>query len=359
MKDRRHFIWLLALTGGGLLLAGLGLSGCDQQLPTDRLYALHLNRPPSDSDWQRALPHQVTVRGGRLHKTQVFPDIDKDTVHTSTPSCHHGGSLPKPLTVEMRAFYTDRDLYLRLRWTDRTRDDAMDRWQFTGTGWSNDHALEDGFGLMWQPAAHRDEKFSCARACHIDDFGVARSTFHATNKMRLAQPGDWTDLWNWKADRTGRFGFADDRYLDEKGMHGDTPGELLRENSRFRLAGDQQAEPFAEGDAPVYDAEANPVGQHFYPPGTTAPGWLTDLPVGPRADLAARSQWRDGHWTVILRRKLDTGDPRDVVFRVGRQQAVEFGLSVMDNSLNEHYASTSEEQLVLLPPEAGRTVRSN
>ena len=50
----------------------------------------------------------------------------------------------------------------------------------------------------------------------------------------------------------GRYGFADDRYLDAQGMHGDVPGELFRENSRAALQQDPGLQPFAEGDAPVY-----------------------------------------------------------------------------------------------------------
>ena len=83
--------------------------------------------------------------------------------------------------------------------------------------------------------------------------------------------------------------------------------------------------------------------------GSTAPGYLTERPVGSRADVAAHARYRDGHWIVILRRQLDTGDPKDVVFLPGDEAGVAFGLSVMDNTLAQHFASRTEERLVLMP----------
>jgi len=336
----------IVLLGCALSLL-LGLGAC-REIPADRLYALHLGHAPTDADWERALPRTVVVRGGRLHKEVPFADIDEDTVHTTTASCHHGSSLPDPVAVDLRAFYTDGDLYLRLSWSDATRDAAMMEWLFDGETWHNAGGMEDGFGLLWD-GARQFPRFSCSYACHIDDFGVAGANFHAMNKMKLTADGAWLDLWNWKAQRTGRHGFADDRYLDVAGMHGDVPGELFRENSRAALQNDPGSKPFAEGDAPIYDGDGLPIGKEFRPAGTRAPGYLTERPVAGRGDVAAHADHADGRWTVVLRRALDTGDPHDVVFVPGDTLGVAFGLSVMDNTLSEHYASTTDERLVLLP----------
>lgn len=332
------------------------LAGCDRaDVDVDRLYALHLAAPPTASDWQRALPRKIVVRGGRVHKIDVFPDIDKDTVHTSTPSCHHGGAMPKPLDVEMRAFYTDSDLFLQLSWRDLTRDANMHQWQFNGEQWENNAALEDGFGLMWQPPED-NRPFTCTLACHIENFGVADATFHASNRMKLADPDHWFDLWNWKADRTGRLGFADDRYLDDQGLHGDLPGELLRANSQL-LSADPQAKPFGSEDRPVYDGEGQKIGKEFRPAGSLAPGWLVERPGGHRGDVKASAEWTDNRWTVVLRRSLDTGDRHDVRFTPDQPQGFAFGLSVMDHTLSEHYASRGSERLILLPKTAADTRR--
>lgn len=321
-------------------------AGC-REISADRTYALWLDHPPTDEDWGKALPREISVRGGRPHKLRTFSDIDEDTVHTSTASCHHGSRIPEPVDVDVRAFYTDDDLFLRLSWEDATQDQSMLDWQYDGNAWQNTGSLEDGFGLLWD-ARGQFNKFSCSYACHITDFGVNKANFHASNKMRLAQEGSWLDLWNWKAARTARHGFADDRYLDEKGMHGDTPGELFTENSRAHASGRTDITPFGEGDEPIYDAERLPANEGFKPPGTMAPGYLVKRPVGGRGDVLAVSRYEGGRWVVVLRRALRTGDPHDIVFVPGDEMGVSFGLALMDHSQFEHYASNTVERLVLL-----------
>lgn len=342
--DRLVLSFCIVAVALGLFLAGCG------DVPSDRLYALWLDHRPETADWERALPRLVRVKGGKPHRMRSFADIDEDTVHTTTASCHHGARLPDPIDIDVRAFYTDTDLYLRFRWVDATADQAMKEWVFDGEQWQNSGAFEDGLGVMWDTEG-RFPRFSCSYACHIRDFGVSGASFHASNTMRLAQQGPLLDLWNWKAGRTGRLGFADDRYLDGKGMHGDVPGELFKPNSRTHVNADAQREPFVEGDQPIYDAERLPADEGYRPPGTRAPGYLVERPVGSRSDVSALSEHADGGWTVILRRRLNTGDARDAVFVPGDEVGVAFGVALMDNTPFEHYASTTEERLVLMKKE--------
>jgi len=331
----------------------LACSAC-KEIGGDKLYALYLEQAPSTADWQRALPRLVTVRGGLPHKADRLGTIDDDTVHTSTASCHHGSALPDPIEVDLRAFYTAEDLYLRVSWSDPTRDDLFRQWRYDGETWSNGGEYEDGLGLMFD-ATGSFPRFSCSYACHMHDYGVSSSSFHATNRMQLARDDTWLDLWHWKAQRTGRFGFADDRTLTRDGMQGDVPGELFRDNSHAAIDTSQPLQPFAEGDAPLVDYEGLPLAGQFKPPGSVAPGSLTDMPNGSRADVVAISNWEDGRWVVVLRRKLQTADRRDAVFVPGDEQGVGFGLSIMDFTLREHYASKTEERLVLLSAtQAGR-----
>ncbi|AJF05726.1 ethylbenzene dehydrogenase-related protein [Geoalkalibacter subterraneus] len=322
------------------------ISSC-REIPADRLYALKLEKPPSETDWQRTLPRTVTVRGGRPHKENPLPDINEDTVHTSTPSCHHGGQLPDPIRVEMKAFYTETDLYLRLVWRDPTADTALNPWIFDGEKWNNEPRLQDGLGLIWaDPAQFSD--FTCARSCHIDDFGVSGSGFHAGHRMKLASPDKVLDLWSWQADLTARLGFADDRRIDEEGMHGDLPGEIFSRNSRMASLQNSTDAPFGEQDRPLVDADGRPPGGRFYAPGTLAPGYLVSPPHGSRADVSAHSRHENGRWVLTLRRNRISVDPLDRSFLPGEGNATHFGLAVMDHTLSEHYASTLRETLVLL-----------
>ncbi len=328
---------------------GFAVFKAESNIPVDRLYALHLSQSPTDSEWARALPRLIETRGGEKNERSRLGDIDADTVHTSTASCHHGSSLPDPINVDMRAFYTDQELFLRLEWRDATKDDAMNQWTFDGTVWSSAATFEDGFGLMWD-ARGSFPRFNCSHACHISDFGVSADNFHARNKMKTARPDTTLDLWNWKAGRTGQLGFVDDRLIDDKGIRGDLSGELFRPNSLYFNAGSGR-QPFTQGDAPLIDAAGDSIEAVFRMAGSTVPGYLTDRPVGSRADISAFSRYEEGRWIVVLRRKLNTGDPKDVVFLPGDESGVAFGLSLMDNTLVEHFASGSEERLVLMPRE--------
>lgn len=324
------------------------LGGC-REVSADRLYALKLEQPPGETEWQKALPRIVTVRGGRPHKLPSFSEIDEDTVHVTTASCHHGSRLPDPIQVDMRAFYAGEELFLRLTWKDATPDRALLEWVIDGARWKNTGSQEDGFGLMWD-AAGQFPRFTCSYACHIKDFGVSRSSFHASNKMKLASEGTWLDLWNWKADRTARFGLADDRFIDREGMQGDLPGELFHPNSRLaRNQGEAVlGQPFGEADQPLYAADSSLLGERPFPPGSRVPGYLVERPAGGRADVAAVAEHYNGQWHVTLRRALNTGDKHDVIFTPGDPRGVTFGLAVMDHTLFEHYASTITERLILL-----------
>lgn len=323
------------------------LAACTDIEP-DRLYAVKLDHAPTPLDWNAALPKTVVVKGGRLNKIDPLPEIDKDTVHTSTASCHHGASLPDPVAIDLRAFYTEKDLYLRLSWADATHNDNMRGWEYDGVVWRSSGSFEDGIGILWD-IDRKYPDFTCAYACHLDDFGVSGQSFRGHNRMKLFKPGPLLDLWNWKAGRTGPLAFADDRYIDQDGMHGDLPGEIFHPNSLRQVRLQDAGVAFSAGDQPIYDFDGLAVEGQTLTIFSRAPGYLTDRPLGDRADVKARSFWRNGRWTLILRRALDTGSPRDVRFAPDDQTAIGFGIALMDNSLFEHYASTVTQALVLLP----------
>ena len=331
----------------GILFLLMSISGCTD-LDPDHLYAVYLDQAPVAVDWERSLPKRVTVKGGRLNKLDPLPEIDADTVHTSTASCHHGSKLPEPVTIEMRAFYTATDLYLQLSWPDNTRNDQMRSWNFDGTRWLSSADFEDGFGIIWD-IDNAYPQFTCSYACHLDDFGVSGQSFRGHNRMKLSKKGPQLDLWNWKAGRTGHLAFADDRYLDERGMHGDLPGELFHPNSLQQVQPQAGTMPFSQDDRPLYDTDGAAIEGQQPTIFSRAPGYLTDRPSGDRADIKALSHWQDGVWTVTLQRKLQTGSPRDVQFKPEEGAEIPFGVSLMDNSLYEHYASTLPLSMVLLP----------
>ena len=329
-----------------LLLFFLPLGCTDLEPP--QLVALELGHAPTDADWKAALPKTVHVKGGRLNKVDPLPAIDQDTVHTSTASCHHGSSLPEPIGVDLRAFYTAENLYLRLSWRDVTRNDNMRGWTYTGDAWQSSGEMEDGIGILWD-IQNKYPEFTCSYACHLDDFGVSGQSFRGHNRMKLFKEGPQLDLWNWKAGRTGRLAFADDRFVDAKGMQGDQPGELFHANSLFQVRPQIEDEIFGPGDRPLYDFDGNAIDGQLATVFSRAPGYLTDPPAGDRAHIRASAVWQDGRWVLILQRALITQSARDVQFEPSLSRGYSFGLALMDNSLYEHYASTLPLDLVLRP----------
>ncbi|WP_342664859.1 ethylbenzene dehydrogenase-related protein [Meiothermus rufus] len=60
----------------------------------------------------------------------------------------------------------------------------------------------------------------------------------------------------------------------------------------------------------------------------------------------ARGVWKDGYWTLMLKRKLNTGSGNDVVFEPGR--SITMSLAVYDNAGdNNKYASLAPLRLTL------------
>jgi signal transduction histidine kinase len=64
--------------------------------------------------------------------------------------------------------------------------------------------------------------------------------------------------------------------------------------------------------------------------GTTVPGFILERPIGSRGDIDAKGVWRDGAWSVELRRKLNTTHEDDVQFDTTK--LYRFGVAISDNT---------------------------
>ena len=62
---------------------------------------------------------------------------------------------------------------------------------------------------------------------------------------------------------------------------------------------------------------------------------LTQNPQGSIADIHCKGVWKDGKWNLEIRRKLNTGNPDDVVFEAGK--AVKSGIAVFDHSGDDNH----------------------
>ncbi|MBI5441947.1 MAG: hypothetical protein HY900_12135 [Deltaproteobacteria bacterium] len=332
----RRVRWIVRWTCLAMLGAGpfgmLGI-GCGQRV--DRLYALRLDRAPTEAQWEESVALHVTARGGRTSRPGDA-DVDSDAVHTATASCHHGTGAP-PVDIRVRAFYTAECLYLRAEWVDPT-EDVGHQWRWDGARWvANLGEGEDGLGILWGPAGRT---FSCEQACHLRDWKMEGPRAYADYVM-VSPPGTPPlDLWIWRSGRGRVGGMAEDARLTATGRLGDGAGEWFAPNSL--RASSSAPNAFGPGDTPL-EAPAPA-------PGALAPAFrLLPVPSG-RSEVEGRGSRGRGTWRVTLSRRLRGLDPDDVAFAPG--QELRFGLSTLDGVVKDHNAVSAPIHLVLVDPAA-------
>jgi len=59
--------------------------------------------------------------------------------------------------------------------------------------------------------------------------------------------------------------------------------------------------------------------------GDTVPQFVPGKPTGSAADVRAKGTWADGKWTLVLARKLDTGNKDDTTFDPARSYKMALG----------------------------------
>jgi hypothetical protein len=290
------------------------------------LAALPVAGEPSESDWARAIPLDLTVWKGNIHLRPEIVTLDSETSHTSTAACHHGTSNSVPVPVRLLALYSPKEIFLRAVWEDATSDGAggLGGWVRTADGrWTARVGADDGIAVMW--GSPGEKQFRCQTSCHMVDVGLSGSATLMQMKM-IAPSGKRYDLWRWRGGVTAPFGTADDMVVDNAGKRGDEGQVLPRENRR---------------------EDGNPA--RTKPGEKTAPYYMTEAPRGSEADIVAAGGWKDGRYNVILRRRLVTGNPYDIAFRATAED-IPFSLAVFDYTFREHHVSGESFRLRLAAP---------
>jgi hypothetical protein len=188
-----------------------------------------------------------------------------------------------------------------------------------------------------------------------DDMSTWDATRLAEEIAALQAAGKFVDLMQWRAARSAPVGMADDGYvleyrlfdagknpfswnLDKKTMTPKfmfDPGKLGMKSITEADIGDP-AKPYAiirEENAVPYDPDAG------WQEGDVLPGRLLSRTgaVGSAADNnQVTSEWKDGMWTVVWARPLDTGHPEDdKAIEVGK--AYNFGFAVHDDNVTTRF----------------------
>lgn len=246
----------------------------------------------------------------------------------------------KKASVDTRAVYTDQEIYFLFSWEDATRSVTKGAWQFDGQKWSHQKGNEDRISLLFE--INRINNFAtkgCAVVCHVPE-GAPNAKDGKFGTTSAAQIGD---LWHWKAARSDPAGFADDTWLtmisekkggrkSDAGEGGDTKNMTADESMpKYMLAPGKKL----VGNDILLVSHATEIKDYSaFKTGDTITYQMPNTPQGSRADIKAVSRYKDGSWSVILYRQLDTGHEDDVAFNPRKKY--NFAMALFDDSGDEN-----------------------
>jgi Ethylbenzene dehydrogenase len=298
----------LALVLGGTVLTVNQTTGADMQTLT----AARVSKAPTaldDAAWQKA-------------KAVDVPFVGKEKF------------AGKKANVITQALYTDNEIFFLFKWKDAAKSVTKGAWQLDGEKWTHLKGDEDRISLLFE--INRINNFAtkgCAVTCHGPAGAAAKDLKFAT--ATAAEKGD---LWHWKAARSDPYRYADDGSLtvaddktgrrDDAGGGGDTRNETAdKSKPRFMQDPSKKASVpgvlLAEESVEITDYskfKANDVITYRLP----------KKPSGSRGDIKAESRYADGGWTVMLSRKLETGNDDDVAFNTKKKYS--FAMALFDDS---------------------------
>ncbi|WP_163133960.1 ethylbenzene dehydrogenase-related protein [Agarivorans sp. Alg241-V36] len=305
----------------------------------------------------------------------------------------NGANMPGGVTdIEIRALHDGQSGYFLLRWADATRSLTHLPLQKTAEGWKvlqssalnadENQFYEDKFALM----ISRSGQFAGAGATHLGTKPHGERPGSASGRgLHYTLDGSITDVWHWKAVRTGTsIGQADDNYfgaprpskseykrytagyqkdLDcEHLVRWENNDALLKPEcggfvSNWREYSDDIVQPLRlpksasvlkRMGSPNLDPELSDVGSWWlnwedtekynpdndhFPLGTVIPSVLSLGPLSQgRGDVSAKASWNHGFWTLELKRSLMAPDEYDLPLETGMY----LWLSAFNHSQTRH-----------------------
>jgi hypothetical protein len=269
----------------------------------------------------------------------------------------------KSTSVSMKSLYDDQHVYFLLQYADPTKSLQRYPWEKQADGsWKQlkdkDHTghdnvyYEDKVGLFWDINARGFAKKGCDAACHMqnDDGKIAGidQKGKAPGRKYTRKEGQTIDMWHWKGVRMNPLGLIDDQFVDHVketnknwGRHGDAKtggGYVNNINEAKNGPAFMNRSQDGLNDYTVTPSQKTEFVDTFKV-GDRVPGIMSTPFTGSRGDIWARGAWKDGQWTIEIKRKLVTtgekAEIQDVQFSdLGK--TYHFGVSVFDNSQINH-----------------------
>ena len=341
-----------------------------------------------DDVWKEARPlvnaATVSRAGDRIIPLNGSSNGDASLEPTDLMDPYSGESY----RYTLRGGHDDEYLYLLFEWEDDTDSRDRQSWYFNenSSKWQqenkyanhkNDKFYEDKFGFMFPIGS--PEGFAggtCTVTCHTNLTDPQPG--QKTTRHYMKNQGELTDFWHWKRDRHALAEACDDGFVqweeDEgiasaNGRKNDEGVSPYSTSMKFTdpntdLSGPKYVIPNRENYYWITQAEIdggtakavtaitvdgtltydggtiNPNGDPSYSQGfgnKRMPSIIIN-PGGQGTDRRSEVQVRGGHvgsgWQLEIRRKLNTGDPTDVVFEIGTE--IPFGLAIFNNAAIGH-----------------------
>lgn len=309
-----------------------------------------------------------------------------------------GGGWADATEVYIKAVYDDQYLYMFLRWPDDAASykrqpfikqedgswrkarakplpaDGDDWTTYMGKAFNEEGAgmlYEDKFAIAWNTYGASTsagfEQEGCAALCHDPNkAGRPGTTYYYSDAKRSAKkwtnsPAEIVDLWHWKLVRQNEQGKMDDQYVRNWTVGDAGAGDGGRASDTG--AGGYADAPAAVDGSPVYRGRSIAPGLFSFaradtvrltlpelnalPVGAMIASMMTSPMDGQRAEIDGRGYYSANIkvWQYEIRRKLVTGDSKDVQFN-DLTKEYKFGVAVFDNAQIEHSWSPTPLRLV-------------
>jgi hypothetical protein len=295
----------------------------------------------ADAAWEKAPAYKIT-----LDQTPYKPENYKGMAKTS---------------ASVKSMYDGEHVYFLVQWQDPTESLERGPWvkQPDGkwkqlaardsTGHENTY-YEDKLAMFWNISAKGFDKKGCDTACHKARGGkIAGIEDKSPGRKYLDAAGETIDMWHWKAVRTNPVGQVDDQYVD------DTKDPAKNANwgrrTDAKTGGGYVDNAKKDKSGPAWMSKAPSANKYWildeqktdfvdtFKPGDVVAGIVIAPFDGSRGDIAAKGVWKNGAWTLEMKRKLvtsgDKAKEQDVQFS-DLKKPYYFGLSVFDNTAINH-----------------------
>jgi hypothetical protein len=252
----------------------------------------------------------------------------------------------KVIELKTKSVFTKDEIFFRLEWPDKDKSMNKKRWKFSGGEWAQIKADEDRLGAVFE--INRVNKFAtkgCAVLCHNESKNEKEWYFAVSSAKEKA------DMWHWKAVRSNPVGYTEDGYVTtnpskkpEKGRKRDAGSGKAKGNSTK----DKSKPMYMQDSAKSVSIPGSLLVSHAveikdystFKEGDEIPGYMLNTAwKGSFADVKTKGVWANGKWTVMMSRKLETGNDDDVQFNTRKKYP--FALAVFDNA-HEHNSYNSE-----------------